>query len=936
MVMLNVRSLRNKVVEIENEFNGFDVICLCETWLDQYTPDVLLNIDNYVMFRLDRSSNVTSGKRGGGICIYVKDKFSDYISVLNELLNINDDIEQLWLQLACPNVKNKCIGCVYRPPKGSIPNCLSNLEKSLDHLNNFNSEIILTGDFNINYNLRHTDSFKLLKDFEHKYDLNQIIESNTRTTSKSSTRIDLMFSNVSHVLHCGVIACSISDHDAIYLIKKKVRCKHKHDYIKARSYQHYVKEDYQSDIVNDPWWLEYHTSEDVNIKWDIFEKIVEKHADVHCPVKQIRVRIENPKWFSKELAEEIYHRNRLYKAAKLSKKMEDWESFKIKKNEVKKLLHQAREEFIKDKLEQDKNDPKKFWRSINKLTGLGKNKTKIGLREIITNDGVSVKGLDAANYMNEFYTNAGPNLAAKFNDIWSPSDCVTDRSPGFSFDCISDKAISKLVNEIKISKSSAMGTLSSRILKDAFQVWIFQLSDIFNTCLSTGQFPKSWGEGKITPIPKVTIFSKKPEDWRPITQIKLSGKLLERCVHSQLYSYFDEYFLDDQQHGFRPNRSTSTAVFEMLKSSYQSWNDKLFQTCVFIDFSRAFDCIDHQILLSKLKLYGLDRMSIQFISSYFKNRYQTTVIDGNVSTVEKVTYGTAQGSILGPLIFIIYVNDLFNEINDKNNIIMYADDTLITSSSKSSRESVLSCQMMLDKIMAWCDKNKLTINIKKTKCMYINSHENQPNVKLSINDVELETVNHFEYLGMHIDNKLSMGKHVESILKKARCKLGILYKIRQFISCKTSLLIYKVMIRPHLEYGDFIIESSNVGNIDKLERLQEKCLRLSEYQAPAKRKEMSMLKIKFRIEDLKIRRKRSLLRLMHNQSKNAVNLVQERPNMILRSDKKIKMKSDFTRLTKIQRSPYYRGLSLWNTLPEYIQRESSKVKFKVEVKTYIK
>ena len=150
-----------------------------------------------------------------------------------------------------------------------------------------------------------------------------------------------------------------------------------------------------------------------------------------------------------------------------------------------------------------------------------------------------------------------------------------------------------------------MGTLSSRLIKDAFQMRMGELTDIYNICLDNGIFPSSWGIGEITPIPKVNVHSKKPGDWRPITQIKLPGRILERCVHTQLYSFFDENYLCPE-HGFRPQKSTSTAVFDMLKTTYKNWNDKLFQTCVFIDFSKAFDSIDHTILIAKLKLYGLD------------------------------------------------------------------------------------------------------------------------------------------------------------------------------------------------------------------------------------------------------------------------------------------------------------------------------------------
>ena len=686
----------------------------------------------------------------------------------------------------------------------------------------------------------------------------------------------------------------------------------------------------------DKHWDEFYTTNDVNIKWQIFENIIESHVDKFCPLKQIRIRSDSPQWFTKELIQEIFHRDRLYIKAKSTNDKNDWIFFRHKKNEVKKLINQAREEFVKVELEQDKNDPKKFWRSINTLTGLGKGKSKKSLSEIITDDGVSLKGSGAANYMNEYYTNAGPNLASKFSDSWSPDDCKIDGDHHFSFGFITEQVVSKLVSEIKISKSSAMGSLSSRILKDVFEIRAAELTELFNTCLDTGVFPHSWGIGEITPIPKANVHSKIPGEWRPITQIKLPGKLLERCVHCQLYRYFEELFLAPQQHSFRPEKDTSTAVFDMLKESFNYWNEKLYQTCVFIDFSRAFDCIDHNILISKLKLYGLDSKAVSFISSYFNNRYQCTKVDGHVSSLSKVTYGTAQGSILGPLIFIIYVNDLFYQINDKKNIIMYADDTLLMSKSSDLEESVSECQCLLDKIVTWCAKNKLTMNIKKTKCMYINAPGCTPSTVLSVNNKPLDVVKSFEYLGMHVDDKLQMNKHVESIYKKARSKLGILYKICRFITSQTCLLLYKVMIRPHMEYGDFVIDSAGQGLVTRLDNLQNKALRLVEYKSNAMKMDMSKLQSSLKIENLETRRKRGLLRLMFTQSKITSNVQIDKKHMKLRSSCKIKMKSKFTKLTKIQRSPYYRGLKLWDQLPENVQKEPNRKVFELKLLDCVK
>ena len=213
----------------------------------------------------------------------------------------------------------------------------------MDVIYNYTSDIVLGGDFNINYNLRHTDSFQMLKELERDYILTQIINEDTRITSKSSTRLDLIFTNCADITESGTNLESAS-----------------YTTIKARTFQNYIKEDFQQDIKNDPIWENVWKLSNVNEVWDLFEIIISNQADKHCPVKEIRVRNDSPHWFSRELLEEICQRDRLYKKAKMSKVENDWTVFKEKRKEVKNMLIQAKEEFIKGKLEEEKLDPNFF------------------------------------------------------------------------------------------------------------------------------------------------------------------------------------------------------------------------------------------------------------------------------------------------------------------------------------------------------------------------------------------------------------------------------------------------------------------------------------------------------------------------------------------------------------------------------------------------
>ena len=183
-------------------------------------------------------------------------------------------------------------------------------------------------------------------------------------------------------------------------------------------------------------------------------------------------------------------------------------------------------------------------------------------------------------------------------------------------------------------------------MRDAFNCVTPELTHIYNTSLATGIFPSDWGVGLVTPIPKTSCNSKNAKEWRPITQISLPGKLLEWLVHTQIGAYLDaNNILYDNQHGFRSERSTATAIFSALKTIYENWNLNLVTTCIFIDFSRAFDSIDHDIFLRKLKLYGMSEKCIAFLSSYIGGRTQCTRVNGYDSPKAKLECGTAQGSI---------------------------------------------------------------------------------------------------------------------------------------------------------------------------------------------------------------------------------------------------------------------------------------------------
>ena len=337
-----------------------------------------------------------------------------------------------------------------------------------------------------------------------------------------------------------------------------------------------------------------------------------------------------------------------------------------------------------------------------------------------------------------------------------------------------------------------------------------ELTHLYNECINNGIFPRAWSIGKITPIHKTSKNSEHAKDWRPITQIPLPDKLLERIIHDQIYQYFDgNNMFYSQQYGLRKQKSTGQAIFDVLKNLFERWNEKMYSGCIFVDFSKAFETVDHEILLNKLKLYGFGTKSLSFLKHYITTRTQVTTIGEFTSESKVVQCGTAQGSILGLLIYIIYVNDVLGLFENTENLYLYADDMLIMASHNNVEIMLSILQQRMNTISSWCMKNKLTVNELKTKYMIVNNLSIEQIANISIGSHNLARVSQYEYLGMVIHEKLNMDIQVDSMYKKANKKLGVLSKIRWFITVNTAVKMYKTMIRPHLEYVDLIVESGS-------------------------------------------------------------------------------------------------------------------------------
>ena len=375
-----------------------------------------------------------------------------------------------------------------------------------------------------------------------------------------------------------------------------------------------------------------------------------------------------------------------------------------------------------------------------------------------------------------------------------------------------------------------MDDLSSKLCKDAFLALPEQLTHLFNCSLQTGIFPDKWKLAKVIPLFKGGGDKELVQNYRPISLLPLPGKLLEKIVHNRVSGFFEQTnFLSERQGGFRKGFSTISTIADFTDNIFKEINLGNTSLAAFIDLQKAFDTVDFEILLNKLSAAGIRNNLLAWCRSYLLERSQKTLTNGQTSDVLPIACGVPQGSVLGPLFFLVYINDLGNALNDDCNFNLYADDAVLYHSGLNVNEATLKLQASLNEFCEWCTVNKLTINTKKSKLMVFGSRAKVKKVKqiqIFMNGDVLQKVPTFKYLGLILDSTLSYNSHISSVIRTVLHKMTLLSKMKRYLNNNVALSIYKSMLVPYLDYADVIFHNTSSGDLDKLQRLQNRCLRI--------------------------------------------------------------------------------------------------------------
>lgn len=812
---LNCQSARNKYASLNSLFSElhfrFDIIMLTETW---YTnDDNPFSMPGYNVFCVNRTHS-----RGGGVCLLVKETFD--CQLLTEFCYSEPDCEMLTAVLS-----NYVISVMYRPPSGSITTFTARLESLFHHAMLNNHVTVCGGDINIDMLSNGTSQHEMTCLFD-SFGLANMINMPTRVTACSSTLIDVFLTSISSEdTKAGTISCDISDHLPIFLAIRQ-RIKKKRLSIPVRSITSKNLENFRQELINTSW-NDVLANDNPNIAVNTF---IEKFKEVydhnfpritHRPSKKIR-----KPWITRDLLHQINEKNVMYNAFLVSRDPQLLSTFKKFRNRLNKDIQKARQNYFHNIFMQSAGNSASTWKNINKVLGTPTSNSVI---TEITINGCVINGSNLSNTFNDYLV----NLAFPETSLDATSYVSNKCSSTMFVRPTCESEVYKTIMRLRNSNCCDCFDFQIKPIKHTAEIIAQPFSEIINLCLGKGIFPA------ILQTAKVCILYKKGDknnlaNYRPISILPVFSKIIEKILHSQLAEFINKHnMLCDAQYGFRKYRSTELALLDQKEFILNSIECKQLVLGVFIDFSKAFDSLNRLLLLRKLDLYGVRGVALDLLDSYLSERKQYVCINNFSSVTKPNSLGVPQGSILGPFLFNLYINDIVN-IDPSAKFVIYADDTSVFFAHNDTDQLIQKGNNILEKIYKWACSNGLLINAEKTKAVIFRAKGKQVQVSspLYLNNSLIEIVDNVKTLGIVFSNNMLWDAQVEQVATKTARVLGIIYRNNYLLPLKTILIIYHSLFMSYVNYCFIVWGDTTQTNIEKLTRLQTRFLKIIAKKEP--------------------------------------------------------------------------------------------------------
>ena len=846
---LNINSLRGNKFHLLSDIlvhTSLDILCVDETKLTCDFPDSLFKIDGYVYppYRRDRNSNLNT--RGGGKIVFVKSGLITKRLKSYETKNA----ETICLEFTLSGRK-WFIVYAYRPESidrdlffEEMYICLGKAAKKYDY-------IVLVGDLNIDMDMPKKDKKALLSNFCDTFGLTNLI--NKKTCSKTSDGSSLDVFLTSHprcFQHTFVIETALSDHHK--LIGSFLKSRFNRFPPKNILYRDYKKFD-ERIFLDELSSINFDTlfCTDNGDKYDILTNEFSSLLDKHAPMKSLKIRGNNQPFVTKELRKAIMKRSRLRTKYNKWKSRENFVAYRLAKKECDVLTENAKFQYFSNVTKNGIMTNKEFWKVMKPaLTNKGVISSESIILdekgELISDESKLVEIFNN-HYINIVETTTGTPPTAMGDPLDPSKDAVTVRdiiekfhdtpiiskiresrlhfpSENFSLPLATKEEINNIMKKINVSKSCGPDKIPPKIVKMSADILDSTFVTIINDSVLNNKFPENAKNANVPPIFKNDDRSSKL-NYRPVSLLNIFSKILERWTQEKIGPFVSQ-ILSKFISAYRQKHSSNNVLLRLLEEWKKHLDNKNFVGAVLMDLSKAFDCIPHDLLIAKMNAYGFDFNTLVFFYSYLKRRRQNVKINNIFSAFQILLSGVPQGSILGPILFNIFINDLFLWI-DEASLHNFADDNTLSAFAKSIRELILILEKESENAIDWFKENGMSVNPGKFHGIIINRCGRHPNVhKMNFSGFEITTEKIVNLLGIDIDYKLNFNKHIGSLCKKAGGQLNAICRMGKYVGEDEKKVLIQSFVYANFNYCPLVWFFSSPESLRKIERIQERALRI--------------------------------------------------------------------------------------------------------------
>lgn len=840
---LNINSLRYKIHDLRYIISKLEptILAVSETKLDYSFPDVQFVVDEYQNpgeYRKDRTKN------GGGLIVFVRKGIP---------CERRPKFEPDGLEIVCMEIsigKRKwLVTSLYRSPVYSnLKEFFKELTQSLDKIVEKYDNILLLGDINIDTLVEKAQGRQLYEDFIDTFNLTNLIKTQTCFTKSHSSSIDVILTNKPRsFMHTKTIETGVSDVHTMVSSMFRAHVKRLEPVIiQYRDYKHYDEQAFIDDLQNQN--MKFDENENPQSSYNKLVKCCQDTLNKHAPLKTKRIRGNEAPFMNKTLKKAIMTRSRARNKFNKHKCVANWEAYKKQRNLCTKIKRKSIKNHLYDITKDGDLAKKPFWTEINPYI------TNNGYHEradymLLEENEIIRDKKQVADIFNNFYINivestTGKALPEQVNgdentdiiaaiiDKYKNHQSITEIKerhilPKFEIPLATDEDILDIMMKINVKAGSGHDKIPPKVIKSCAHLLHKPIKNIINATINNSEFVNAAKIATVTPLYKSPKDGSRQSkiDYRPVSVLCIFSKIIERYYHNAMEEHTNKC-LSKVLSAFRKGHSCENVLTRLTEEWRKHLDEDKIVGAVIIDLSKAFDCLPHDLLIAKLAAYNFDIKTLRLLYSYLKGRKQAVKINGMLSDLLEILSGVPQGSILGPILFNLFLNDLLYHIKSCNPH-NFADDNALSAIADSKEELVKSLEKGSGEAINWLDENHMIANPGKTKGIILTKgNGNTAGINIAIKDKQIESKSEVELLGITVDNKLSFKKHVRELCKKAGGKLNALKRLGSYIPSEKARKAYvEAHVLSHFNYCSTVWHFCGLTETHKIEKLHERAIR---------------------------------------------------------------------------------------------------------------